>query len=118
MLTRPDFESILSRIAYRKGWRFHLNFESDRPWMQVRFMALDVPGSVLITLHGRKWFLSPHMTESEVVATAFKALLTAEEHECRERFTYRGQRVFGPHIDVARVASLLESGELGTVERP
>lgn len=48
----------------------------------------------------RKWYLSRWMTESELVQTAFKAALTAEEHECRERFTYRGNRIFNPHISV------------------
>lgn len=40
------------------------------------------------------------MTESELVLTAFKAALTAEEHECRERFQYRGRRVLNPHVSV------------------
>lgn len=61
---------------------------------------------------GRKWYLSPHMTDSEIVSTAFKAFLTAEEHECRERFRYKGQRIFGPHMDVDTLADALSSGAL------
>jgi len=49
---------------------------------------------------GRKWYLSPYMTRSEVIQTAFKAVLTAEEHEVRESFLFKGQAIFGPHIDV------------------
>lgn len=49
---------------------------------------------------GRKWFLSPHMTRSEVVQTLWKALTTALEHEAREAFTYRGETIFDPHLDV------------------
>lgn len=55
---------------------------------------------------GRKWRLSEHMTKSEVVLTAWKAVLTAEEHEARERFRYRGARIFGPHIDVDVLADI------------
>jgi hypothetical protein len=40
------------------------------------------------------------MTRSEVVQTALKAVLSAEEHEARERFLYKGKAVFGPHFDV------------------
>jgi len=50
--------------------------------------------------HGRKWLISEHAVISEVVQTAFKALLTAAEHELRESFFYHGRPVFGPHFDV------------------
>jgi hypothetical protein len=56
--------------------------------------------------NGRKWFLSNHMTRSEVVQTAFKAVLTAEEHEAREHFKYRGQSIFDPHYDVDKLVEL------------
>jgi hypothetical protein len=46
------------------------------------------------------------MTKSEVVQTAFKAALTAIEHEARERFTYRGQSIFDPHYDVDQLVEL------------
>lgn len=38
------------------------------------------------------------MTETELVETAFAALLRAAEHEIRDRFTYYGRRIFSPHI--------------------
>lgn len=48
----------------------------------------------------RKWLLSPFMTDSEIVQTAFKMILTAFEHEIREQFRYDGAPIFGPHFDV------------------
>lgn len=48
----------------------------------------------------RRWLLSPVMTKSELVQTAFKCVLTAVEHEAREEFTYRRRPIFGPHYDV------------------
>ena len=56
--------------------------------------------------NGRKWLISQHATRSEIVQTAFKAVLTALEHETREQFLYRGQAVFGPHFDVDSLAAL------------
>lgn len=64
---------------------------------------------------GRKWYISKHMVRSEIVQTAFKAVLTACEHEVRERFLYRGKPIFGPHFDVDRLVELCEKG--GTDER-
>jgi len=66
----------------------------DAEWLRVSFMADGEKQ------YGRKWRLSQHMTKSEIVQTAFKAILTAEEHEVREKFLYRGHAIFGPHLNV------------------
>ena len=106
MLDLDDIRAVVSDVSY-KGWEFKIDADilengDFRPWLQVLFWGHDnenrVAGDLLIP--GRKWFLSPYMTESEVVGTAFKAVLTAEEHEAREKFKWRGRSVFGPHIDV------------------
>ena len=48
----------------------------------------------------RRWLLSPQMTRSEIVQTAFKCVMTSMEHRTREWFRYKGQAIFGPHFDV------------------
>lgn len=104
------FESILSDVKY-KDWAFHVEVRSrvvdaakglyaSDYYMQVRFPDADLVTGEVETQHGRKWILSEHMKKSEVVTTAFKAIITAEEHEIREKFRYRGRMIFGPHIDV------------------
>lgn len=55
---------------------------------------------------GRKWLLSQHMTDGEIVQTAFLAAMTAVEHEMRETFLYRGQAVFDPHYDIEKLVAL------------
>lgn len=57
---------------------------------------------------GRKWFIPPDLKRSEVVKTAFKAVMTWQEHEAREFFKYRGHRIFGPHFTVKELAELCE----------
>lgn len=119
-MTYDSTVATIFSTGYKPGWTFRVSTSTEsRFWMQVVFFVDDVRSQTgrQVMQHGRKWFLSEHMTRSEVVLTVFKALLTAEEHECRERFTYRGQRVCGPHMDLARVAELMESGDLGTEER-
>ena len=74
--------------------------EGNRPYIQWVFHGCCVKSGELCEQKSRKWYLSRFMTVSEVVGTAFKAALTAEEHECRENFTWNGKRVFNPHIDV------------------
>ena len=67
--------------------------DGERPYLQV----LGRGGN------GRKWFLSHHMTESEVVQTALAAVLAFVEHEAREGFEWHGRKIFGPHFDVKQL---------------
>jgi len=57
---------------------------------------------------GRKWDISAHMTESEIVFTVWKAVLTFLEHEARENFTYKGKKIFDPHISVNALLEVCE----------
>ena len=58
---------------------------------------------------GRKWYISPYATNSEIVQTAFAAVLAWYEHEVRELFTFLGQSIYGPHwnaLDLVHAARL------------
>lgn len=87
------------------GYEFLVFLDGDRPVLQVEFYAPDLKTGEPSFQKGRKWFLSYHMTKSEVVSTAFKAVLTAVEHEVRETFRYKGRAIFGPHFDVDALVS-------------
>jgi hypothetical protein len=56
----------------------------------------------------RRWPLSPEMTKSEIVATAFKCVMTSQEHKCREWFTYCGAAIYQPHYDVDDLLAICE----------
>jgi len=43
------------------------------------------------------------------VQTAFKAVLTFEEHEIREHFLYKNRPVFSPHYDVEYIRTIMEN---------
>jgi len=64
----------------------------------------------------RKWRLSTYMTKSELVQTALKAVLTAEEHEARETFHYKGEAIFGPHFDIEELVRIAQEKRLDTRE--
>lgn len=105
---------VLGAIAY-KDWTLVLGDDKGRAYLQWRFMGTCVKTGKTESQSCRKWFLSPYMTESELVQTAFAAALAAEEHECREFFTYAGKRPFQPHISVH---ALMEVCELEDVRQP
>ena len=54
---------------------------------------------------GRKWYLSDHMSDDEVVKTCYGAFKAAVEHEVMEGFKYLGQRVFNPHTPFLTLVS-------------
>lgn len=56
--------------------------------------------SVSIRWSGRKWLLSIHMTETEVVNTCLLAFQQAIMHELHEAITYQDKPVFDPHCAV------------------
>lgn len=99
-----EMQNVLDEVQY-KDWEFFVfplgDGEADsKAFLRVQFMA---DGKVQ---KGRKWLLSSHMTKSEIVQTAMKAVLTALEHEAREEFTYKGETIFGPHFDVEALCEL------------
>ena len=102
------FENDLKDVRYR-DWDFNVRMDGDRAYLQVGFWDYDSTDPACREKSyqtGRKWMLSPYMTKSEVVQTALKAVLTAEEHEVRERFHYKEKTIFGPHFNVDVLASV------------
>lgn len=112
MLTPYAMQEILDLVNY-PGWDFRVFDDGARPYLQIRCPdgVCNVTGQPM-SWGSRKWFLSPHMTRSEVVQTAFKAAMTAMEHELREQFTYRGEAIFGPHFDVDQLVAMASAGHM------
>jgi hypothetical protein len=102
-----DARRIIGNVKY-KDWsfRFEPHPDASRFFLQVQFFAPSSKTGEMELQSGRKWDVSEHMTESELVQTALKAVLTAEEHEAREQFTYKSHAIFGPHIDVSALLAI------------
>lgn len=94
-----EIRDILLNVSFL-DWEFVVEQKGEQMYLQTRFVENDIVTGEPALQAGRKWILSKHMTKSEVVTTAFKAVLTATEHEVREQFRYRGRMIFGPHFNV------------------
>lgn len=105
------FEAWLLDVQY-KDWLFHIGKKNGQFFLQIRFLAPDndLPEGPQYMQFGRKWLLSEHMTKSEVIQTALKAVITAEEHEIREQFLYKKAAIFAPHFDVDQLWEFAQSG--------
>jgi hypothetical protein len=110
-MTAPEaarlWAGVADRVRYKRGWSILV---SDGA-LQVAYDGLGDYGPTPWT--GRRWLLSPKMTETELVYTAFKAILAAEEHEARECFLYEGVAVCGPHYSVRDIIDLCRTRRLG-----
>lgn len=110
-MTRDEIIELVSRIQLNlMGKRLELLVREDtvylndrsegRLYLQVSYRANDATKPDRAReqeWRGRKWYLSEHMLDDEVVKTAFAAFRAAVEHEVMEGFTVQGIRVFNPH---------------------
>jgi hypothetical protein len=110
--------AICERITYRPGWELRVGADAGVPWLQWVYATDDAVHGGPRAARGRKWRVSTWSTKSEVVLTAFKAALTNEEHECRERFRYRGQAILGPHFDADELVLLAAHSKPDARARP
>jgi hypothetical protein len=91
---------VVKRCAFQEYvFDVHLDGRGEI-FLQASYLEPDTVTGVIGTQLTRRWFISPHMTDSEIVRTAFKCIITSMEHRAREWFTYRGRAIFGPHFDV------------------
>lgn len=109
-MTSNQLYRIIKQLHY-KNWTFHIEERKDCFVLQMRFMAYNPakPNTDMEPQSGRKWFLSKHACKAEVVRTAFKAVLAAEEHEACEHFWYKGTAIHSPHLDPDAVARVYQN---------
>lgn len=106
---------LLREVAYKEGFRILLRRDlgiAGRVYVQVECERPDAITGEMDVGRGGKIYLSPHMVNGEIVRKVFQALLSYEEHECREFFRYKDAQVFGPHIDVEALVEAASKTEV------
>lgn len=73
-------------------------FKNGRVFLQVVYKAPCTKDGTLSEWKGRKWYLSQHMTDDEIVKTAYVAFESCVKHEIMENFKVDGVILFNPHI--------------------
>src|SRR6478609_3499648 len=88
------FAEVRDGVTYKPGYRLLLRRDelvpNGRWYFQVECDRLDAITGEPGTGRGGKAYLSPHVSRSELVQTAFGLLKSFEEHECREFFRFQG----------------------------
>lgn len=105
-----NIENIVSKISYL-DWIIKVRYDDNRPYLQVYGHGSSPKGNSEEKWSGRKWWLSPHMCENEIVNTAYKAIEAAVLHEMREHFKFRNVAIFNPHLDYTQLAYFIINKE-------
>lgn len=115
-LSVEQLRAILADVRF-KGGSFLIEEATGGFLIQLRLEEKEIGTGECQMLCGRKWHIDDSATRSDIVRTAFKAVVTWEEHEVRERFTYRGAPVFGAHGDVDSLVRLTAEAKPDTIRR-
>jgi hypothetical protein len=82
--------------------------DSQRVFIQVIYVAECNKTNDIKEWHGRKWYLSRHMTADEVVKTAYAAFEAAVKHEVMEGFKVDGKVLFNPHVSFEALLNICD----------
>jgi hypothetical protein len=92
-------------ISY-KNWELLIKEKNGVPYLQIQFVASDNFSGKEERQYCRKWQLSEWMTKTELVRTAFLAVVQAERHELEENFLYKGKAIFNSHLSADKLVEL------------
>lgn len=101
MINEQQICEIVALVTYKPNWAIKVGGD----FLQGMFIQVQVvDGTCSVTGQtvdwcGGKKYLSPHMCKQEIVGACFDIIKSAEEHEMREHFRYRGASIFNPHLD-------------------
>lgn len=104
-----ELQRIISEIRY-KNWFIELYAQPVEYTIRLSwFDTCSVTGERMIQ-HSREWFMPANeLSEDFIVHTVFKAIQNAEEHEVKERFQYKGKRLFNPHTTIKNLLKVCEN---------
>lgn len=94
------------------GTSFSLRIDSDykyidgRNFLQVVYKAPCTKTGEIQEWRGRKWYLSEHMTDDEIIKTAYTAFEYAVKHEVMEGFKVDNIILFNPHVNYEALLSV------------
>ncbi len=116
-ITSESVENIASRALFKRvreiinqvDYKPHTGFRILRDKRCIVFLQhvqfiddCTVDDDTALEQRGRKFYISRHMTDEEIVRTASLAVQVFECHESHEWFRYQGKRYLNPHPEGQR----------------
>jgi hypothetical protein len=107
-------EHLILDIEYSDQYPIFVSTDDDCPYIQVGIIGYDnyrakSKQQGMKIVYGRKWRVEPQLPTSEIIQTAFLALVKAREHEVRELFRLENEASisspFSNHQDLPLMAA-------------
>ena len=104
--------SICSRVRMCIfGHRFNIKVEydkkgGDRIFLQLFYQTKCTKTGEEEIFRSRKWYLSEHMTDQEILGTLWLAFEIAVKHELMEGFKVDGTILFNPHVNFNKLLEI------------
>lgn len=113
MQTLESIKALVNECSFN-DWMFRVDANKDgTPYVQVLFMDKDRITGKEELQRCRKWILSLHSTNSEIIRAVFKAVEAAMLHEVQEAFKFRNARIYNPHMDLEELADAINAKSVG-----
>jgi hypothetical protein len=135
--TSDEIQTMLDTEVKYKDWKFVVSKRDvfvQGSWdvdlrLRIEWWAPDALTGEAALQQSRWWPLSKHMVKSEIIQTAFLAVLKAEEHEIRETFQYFHKDLaatgggwwaapFNSHIDIEVLSAHADEVDVRVDTRP
>jgi len=112
-MNKQEIEELVSHITFQVlNTKFKFLVKSDplggRVYVQLAFESPDALTGVLTQWTSRKYYLSEHMLEDEIVKTCYMAAKQCVEHEVMEGFQFDSKVVFNPHVSFRALLSITD----------
>lgn len=93
---------VLCRIRYHNRASFAVRDRKGTVLMRHQQLVTCVKTGEQTLQGGRWFFISPHMTDEEILRTAFLAVHLFQSHEVNEHFKVSGTKFLNPHPEGGR----------------
>lgn len=100
-------QTVIDNVSY-PGFKFVLQPKEGALWLRVEADSNCTSSGAPLVWKGRPWRISLYATDTEIVWTCFKAVLTALEHEARELFKFKGVAVADSHVNIHNLADFIK----------
>lgn len=92
---------IIKQITYKPNWKISMfGYFGTGYYMQLEVEnSIDTVTGKVVSWKSGKRYLSEHMCRQEIVGLAYGLIESAEIHEMREWFRYKGASIYNPHLD-------------------
>lgn len=77
-----------------------------RLYIQLSYSAQCTKTKKVDSWKGRKWYLTQHMTDDEIVKTCYAAFEACIKHEILEGFKVDGKILFNPHVNFEKLLKI------------